>query len=376
MPKPFLRRFGKKFFIICNIIVAVLFLLGAYAKYFNPVRWWFIGLLTLSLPYILLFLLIFFIFWCLTKKIWLLISLLTIILCWQPVKNILPLNFSSSFKVEKDAANIRVMSWNVEHFDILEHKLHPETKQKMIDLIKLYKPDIACFQEMVAGDDNKAINYLGDFKTDFEFSGYYYSYQNRLNFDAHHHFGIITFSKFPIVNKQTISSAPNDYNSTFQYIDVVINNDTVRVFNIHLQSLKFTQNNLEYLDNPSMNTDTAITESKTIISKLKKGFLRRAMQANRIKEELNKSIYPVIVCGDFNDVPNSYAYSTIGEGLQNAFVEKGFGIGRTFTRISPTLRIDNIFADKKFSVKQFVRIKQKLSDHFPIIADITLRNNN
>jgi endonuclease/exonuclease/phosphatase family metal-dependent hydrolase len=78
----------------------------------------------------------------------------------------------------------------------------------------------------------------------------------------------------------------------------------------------------------------------------------------------------VIICGDLNDVPNSYAYTTIGRGLKNAFREKGFGIGNTFSAISPTLRIDNIFTDKRFDVKQFVRIKKKLSDHYPIIADL------
>jgi len=70
------------------------------------------------------------------------------------------------------------------------------------------------------------------------------------------------------------------------------------------------------------------------------------------------------VCGDFNDVPNSYAYNTIGKGLQNTFAEKGSGIGRTFSGISPTLRIDNIFASEPFTVLQYTRIPKKMSDHF------------
>ena len=85
---------------------------------------------------------------------------------------------------------------------------------------------------------------------------------------------------------------------------------------------------------------------------------------------MEKSPYPNIVCGDFNDVPNSYAYSIIGKGMKNAFVEKGNGLGRTFTGISPTLRIDNIFVDKRWGVQQFIRVQKKLSDHYPIITDI------
>ena len=146
--------------------------------------------------------------------------------------------------------------------------------------------------------------------------------------------------------------------------------DTIRVFNIHLQSLKFSATNLKYIDQPGFEDKEAISQSKNIIGKFKVGFLKRKVQAERIKAEMNKSPYPVIICGDFNDVPNSYAYTTIGRGMKNAFVEKGKGLGRTFTGISPTLRIDNIFTDNKFSIEQFIRIKKKLSDHFPVIADV------
>lgn len=374
MAKPFFRRITKRFVILCNIIVSILFLLGANVKYFNPQHWWFLGLLTLSLPYILFVLLIFIFIWIFTRKVWIIISLLTIAVSWTAVKNIFPVHFSGSFKMQRSGNTLRIMSWNVAQFAILEHKSHPEVKQKMLDLINQYQPDIACFQEMVGGDYDKAINYLGDFKRNLHFSEYYYSYNNRLDFDRVHHFGIIIFSKYPFVNKQTITFPPNDYNSTFQYVDVIINNDTVRIFNIHLQSLKFTQKNMQYLDNPETNTDTVLSESKSIINKLKQGFLKRKLQAERIKNEMQKSPYPIILCGDFNDVPDSYAYWKIGEGMQNTFVEKGTGFGRTYTGISPTLRIDNIFADKNFSIEQCTRVPKKLSDHFPVIADVILHS--
>jgi endonuclease/exonuclease/phosphatase family metal-dependent hydrolase len=125
-----------------------------------------------------------------------------------------------------------------------------------------------------------------------------------------------------------------------------------------------------------MESDSDLEKSKNVIGKLKKGFLRREIQSNRIREEIDKSPYPVVVCGDFNDVPNSYAYETIGAGLQNAFEKKGAGLGRTFSGIAPTLRIDNIFVDKSYEVEQYTRVKKKLSDHFPIITDISRLNNN
>lgn len=372
MAKPFLRRVTKTFFIICNLFLSTLFLAGAHLQYFPPPRWWFIGLVALSLPYIIILLVILFIGWLFARSAWLLLPVITLGWGWQAIRNIFPFNAGKKFVVEKNNATLRVMSWNVEQFDIQQYKTHPEAKMQMLDLINQYKPDIACFQEMVGGDYNKAINYLGDFKRALHFENYYYSYDLRLDFDHMHHFGVIIFSRSPFIKRQTVSFAPSDYNSTFQYVDIINNTDTIRVFNIHLQSLKFTQDNLQYLDNPELNTDKTFSESRNIISKLKKGFLKRGVQANRIRQEIERSPYPVVVCGDFNDVPNSYAYTTIGKNLKNAFVEKGSGIGRTFSGISPTLRIDNIFAGDRFSIAQFTRINKKLSDHFPIIADISL----
>lgn len=370
MEKPLLRRFVKKFFIALNFMLAIFFLAGAYVKYFTPASWWFLGLFTFILAYLLIALVLFFIFWLFKKSFWFCISLITIILGWHAVINIFPVNLSSPFTLQKKSGSLRVMSWNVEQFNILHHKDHPEVKQEMFDLINKYDPDIACFQEVVAGDKKKGINYFPDIQKALRFIDYLYSYSLKDDFDVNHHFGRIIFSKLPIINKQTVVNYPNDYNATFQYIDVLSGSDTIRVFNIHLQSLKFTPQNLSYLDNSILNSDSNITESKSIVSKIKTGFIKRSIQANFIKDEINHSPYPVIVCGDFNDVPNSYAYETIGAGLQNAFVEKGAGIARTFSTISPTLRIDNIFTDKDFTVTQFTRVKKLLSDHFPIIADL------
>jgi len=374
MAKNLFRRFTKKFFIVCNIILAVLFLLGCYAYLFNPQPFWFLGLLTLGSFYLLVLLIIFLLFWLFIKPKWALLSFITMVLAYKPITNLVPLRFTSSFEKKKDSASLRILSWNVEHFDILEHKTHPETKQQMMDLINEYQPDIACFQEMVGSDKNpQAINYVQGMMEKLDFDDYNYSYNPKLDFDGDHHFGTIIFSKLPVINKQTISYYPNDYNSIFQYIDILKGADTIRVFNIHLQSLKFSQSNLQYLDKLSVESETDIQKSKSIVSKLKTGFLKRKVQAERIREEVNKSPYPVIICGDFNDVPNSYAYHTIGKDMKNAFAEKGSGIGRTFSGISPTLRIDNIFVSPVFDVLQYTRIAKKLSDHFPVFADVEMK---
>ena len=369
----FFRRFTKGFFIICNVVIAIFFLLGCYASYFNVTTFWFFGLLTLASLYFFLLLILFIVFWLFANFKYILISLITFALAWKPLAQIIKFKQGEDFKVAKLPNSIRVMSWNVEHFDILEHKTHPERKQEMLDLINKYSPDVACFQEMVGGDlDSTAINFVPRIAKQLKYQYYYYSYDKRDDFDSKHHYGIITFSRFPIIQKYTYSPPELNYNSIFQSTDIAANNDTFRVFNIHLQSLKFSDISRQYIDDPTLKGRVDIEKSKNIISKFKTGFAKRKLQSETVKKSMNESPYKVILCGDFNDVPNSYAYNTIGKGLKNAYAEKGSGIGRTFSSISPTLRIDNIFIDDKLIVEQFVRIKKKLSDHFPIIADITL----
>jgi endonuclease/exonuclease/phosphatase (EEP) superfamily protein YafD len=91
---------------------------------------------------------------------------------------------------------------------------------------------------------------------------------------------------------------------------------------------------------------------------------------------LGDSPYPVLFCGDLNDVPNSYTYFTVRGDMQDAFLKKGFGIGRTFSAISPTLRIDYIFADDNFKIIQFNRLVKHYSDHFMLVADIEMKAPN
>ncbi|HUZ57569.1 MAG TPA: endonuclease/exonuclease/phosphatase family protein [Hanamia sp.] len=370
MKRPFLRRFTIKVLVIVNIIIGFFFLAGANVKYFNPEHWWFLSLFTFLLPYLLLALVLFILIWLLVKPFWSIISLFVIFISLNTIKQVFPIHLSPVFSITKKKGDIRIMSWNVELFNILHYKDHPENKQKMIDLINKYDPDVACFQEMVAGENKKAINYFPDIEKKLKFNDYLYSYRVIDDFDRYHHYGIIVFSKFPILRKQTLVNNPNSYNSTFQFIDVLVGTDTFRIFNIHLQSLKFSKTNLSYLDSGNVPRQGNIAESKNIISKIKLGILKRSSQALFVKGEMNNSPYPVIVCGDFNDVPDSYAYETIGKGLKNAFAERGSGISRTYSSISPTLRIDNIFTDKKFKIIQFTRIRKLLSDHFPIVADI------
>lgn len=369
-----IRKISRNLLIVLNIIASLLFLAGCYAYLFPPEKYWFVGLLAIGALYLLVIQLLFLGMWLFVKPRLCWIVILTLAIAWKPVRHLFQFRTPGNFEISKVPAHLRIMNWNVEHFEIGKQKNGGVEKQMMLELIRKYQPDIAFFQEMVGSETNPdAINYIPFFRDTLGFSDYHFTYNNKLDYDDDHHFGIIIFSKYPILNKKDISYAPNDYNSTFQYADIQVGNDTLRVFNLHLQSLKLDKRNRHYLQQPGITGEENIRNSKNIIAKLKRGFLRRAQQSERIRQAIDASPYPVIVCGDFNDVPNSYAYHTIGENLRNAFAAKGSGIGRTYAGISPTLRIDHVFADRAFHVRQYKRIKKELSDHFPVVVDLEIK---
>ena len=90
-----------------------------------------------------------------------------------------------------------------------------------------------------------------------------------------------------------------------------------------------------------------------ITSRLKKSFIKRAIEVDVIKEHMNKSPFPIIICGDFNDTPNSYAYKKISHGLKDSFLEQGIGIGSTFLGKIPFLRIDYILHSPRLKTNTF-----------------------
>jgi endonuclease/exonuclease/phosphatase family metal-dependent hydrolase len=134
--------------------------------------------------------------------------------------------------------------------------------------------------------------------------------------------------------------------------------------------VRFESSDYESLSRLKHAKDPGYHDSRTIVSKLKKGYEHRYEQAQLVKQKIEESPYPAIITGDFNDVPNSNTYFTIRGKLQDAFLEKGSFIGRTFRYISPTLRIDYIFADKSFKVNQFRVIHVRYSDHYPLETDL------
>ena len=157
------------------------------------------------------------------------------------------------------------------------------------------------------------------------------------------------------------------------HVDIKFGTDTIRVFTSHLQSVQFNKLDYDRIDRIRNYEDSVISNSKDIFSKIKTGIRYRSIQAKVVRKIIAESPYPVTLCADFNDVPNSYTYFTIRGDMQDAFLKKDFGVGRTFTSLSPTLRIDYILASNQLSFSQFNRVTKRYSDHYMLVADIKLR---
>jgi endonuclease/exonuclease/phosphatase family metal-dependent hydrolase len=177
----------------------------------------------------------------------------------------------------------------------------------------------------------------------------------------------VTFSKFPIIRKGEIVHPGSS--SLSIYTDVLIKNDTFRIFNNHLQSFRLRRMERSFIEELTASNDKEpMNEVKSLSVSLKKGFVKRALQAQVVKDNINKSPYPVIVLGDFNDTPVSYSYRKIRKGLNDSFLNSGYGAGFTYRGNYPRNRIDYILYDDNLINSYFEIIKVKYSDHYPIIA--------
>lgn len=228
-------------------------------------------------------------------------------------------------------------------------------------------PQIVCFQEFYT-DEEGIFENIDRIRRQLQTSGYHFE---KVFSKDQHHWGIATFTSYPIVSSGRID-LDNSLRNIAMYTDIKVGEQVIRVYNLHLQSIHFQPEDYQYLEKVKEKKKPDINSSKKILSKLKYAFIKRAVQAEIIAEHIKNCSLPVIVCGDFNDMPVSYAYQTIANGLQDAFVEAGTGLGITYAGFLPAFRIDYILFHKTLSAQDYFTIKKKYSDHYPIVCVLRL----
>lgn len=365
------KLFAKRFFLLLNALFALLFLLVCLIPYVDAANWWVLSLLGLGFAALFLLLVLFIFFWAVVAPRYILLSLLTLAIGYKSIAVFFAANSPSTFTYRKPATTIRVLSWNVARFLELSRNNNAKSQKrlKMLDLIRQQNADVLCFQEFYHSTDSNLYNNIDAVKA----LGYPYFYYSWDRDGYKQWFGQAIFSRYPIVDSSVLHYPSPSQRETLIRADIRIGGDTLRFFTTHLQSVKFKRQDYENIEEIKNREDSLLQNSRSVFQKLKLGIILRAQQAGIVKEILSDSPHPFVITGDFNDVPNSYTYFKISENLQDAFLKKGFGIGRTFSALSPTLRIDHILTTKDFEVLQFNRQVKSLSDHYMIVADLKLR---
>jgi endonuclease/exonuclease/phosphatase family metal-dependent hydrolase len=372
---PVFRKFTKRLLITFNIVACFLFLLACCNAFLPPHDWWLIALLGLTFPFLLVLVTTFCLVWIIFRSKWILLPILCLALGYTNIRALVGFHYGMSPKEEKPEGSIRIMTWNVTWFDeqLKADKSRVSYRNKMLDFIKEKQPDVLCFQEYFEPHSKR---YPYNNKKDITNLGYPYSMvvYDYTGWKTAWQTGVAIFSKYPIIDSVHIKyPGPLNFRAAESLIgtDINFNGQTIRVFTTHLQSVLFKSKdyrNIELIKSG----DSMIEASKSVALKLAQGYKFRSQQVKIVRQQLDSSPYPEIICGDFNDVPNSYTYFKIKGDRKDSFTQAGKGIGRTFATLAPTLRIDYIMTDPRFTVKQYVRHFVPYSEHYPVIADLTL----
>ena len=356
---------------LLNIFFAIVLLATYLSSYVHPDITTLFGFLGLAYPFILLANILFGLFWLIRGSRKLLLPLFVIIIGFNPM--VRHIQIFPGREAPADSASFKVLSYNVKN---MANSNVGIVKAEIRDSIERYisfeEADITCLQEYSAkgGDFVKMFGELSQATAYPEC--YYMNYIPAKNYriDA-----LVILSKFPILNSGHLSIPGSDHVFGI-YTDLLLHNDTIRLYNLHLESIRLKNEDYQFVE--EITSGQAEKErikegSKSIVSKLSNAFKIRANQADVVSSSLAECPYPVVICGDFNDTPLSYSYHKISSDLNDAFVEGGHGLGNTFAGNLPPLRIDFILYSDCFNAYDFSIHDILLSDHYPVSAYLKMK---
>lgn len=364
------RSWFRVLMLVVNIFASTALLCSYAASFISPREFWLFAFFGIAYPIILSVNLLFIVFWLVQWNRMIFISLLTVLLGFGHVRAMFPFRFSEEETVR---VPLKVLSFNV-------HSLYgkqtggsvSEARFRVTDFLAGEGADLVCIQEFYAIGEE----YL---KTLHKFSrsinlGYFYFKNYREFWQKTKINAIATFSRYPIAGEGFFRQEDK---STFGiFTDIVVKGDTIRVYNLHLESIRLGNDDYSFysqLTDPAADEKNFSKGSKKMIWKLKKAFILRSQQVETLRNHMNSCPYPVIICGDFNDTPTSFAYHQLSAGKKDAFISSGSEwIGSTYAGRFPAFRIDYILYDDHFSSVYYGRRDVELSDHYPIVAGLRI----
>lgn len=348
--------------IAANIFAAIA-LLGSYTSvYIGPRQFWPSYFLGLGYPYLFLVNCLFALLWMIWRWPWALISGLVIVLGLVPLSRFLSVPYYSNSSTD----DIRVMTFNVKRFYPADHAKSDQVgKEYLHDIMIEHQPKILCIQE---NSLSKQIRTRQAARM-----------RQEVGLDYHHYRGggLAIYSAFPIIESGTIDIA-NNWTNGLIWADLVLEQDTIRVMNMHLASIALGTEH-EELVNEVLDDEIEAASPRNrkdrvrnIARKLRRASYKRQDQAEALGRIIDSSPHPVLLCGDLNDTPHSYAYGQINRRLDDAWPSRGAGIGATHIGRIPMLRIDYIFGSKRIDFGDAGVVSGSTSDHAPLVATFSL----
>lgn len=357
-----MKKIGKIFDMVlaaANSVVALLMFVSAFSWRLSPAEWPYLS--SLGLVYMAFFAVnsVFFAVWLLRRSWWTLLPVLAAAFTWGAFRLSFPINVKNSGKAAED---IEVLSYNVMAFDMLHQK--DVADNDIMTYIVESGADIVCLQEYLI--DSNA-------EKEFEKRMNAYPYHRTADFkDQQYTNRVACFSKYPIIGVEKIDAETRANNGAAVFF-MDVDGDSVAVFNCHLESNHLTSEDKELYKRILNNPEAEISKKNvsSLLGKFSSGAAVREKQAVKVRENVDMYVerMPVLVCGDFNDGPLSLAHHLISRGMTDAFVEAGLGLGVSYNQDGFYFRIDNILANRFWTVKSCkVDRSVRSSDHYPIRA--------
>lgn len=274
-------------------------------------------------------------------------------------------HFFTSQKPERQT--FTVLSYNTGGYRMIQHTFqdYDSARLSMKEWLLHSNGDIKCYQEFTNYSMEEGLNVIKELKD----AGvhYYFSHDEKFT-DSKSKTGTLILSKFPIISSGDVMASRNGFNR-IAYVDIKVDTDTIRVVNVHLESM-----GLYYHRHRGTGLSAVKANTVTIWNKLKVGVVERSNQVKQLAAFISTSPYPVICAGDFNDMPYSYSYQYLKKRMKNTFEESGAGFGFTYNGGKlKFLRIDNQFYSEGLRSTGFETLRDvRFSDHFPVRAEYTI----
>jgi len=345
-----MRKLFRNTIFIANILFALALGLTYLVPYANPQKLWFFPLIGLFQLYLFFINLVFVVFWLFFRKKYFLISTVIVVLGIGNIGNFIRYSPRSTHHKE----GIKVLTYNVHHYNSYFVKRKKDTA--ILDFIAGQNADIICLQENRLQKKGE----LNPVKLKSRFPGIKHCQLAHMSAWG----GPVTFSRFPILNMGEIRF--KESSNMVIFCDIKVEKDTMRVYNCHLQSFSIYKEEYSLLDSLSFESEK-ILEAKTVGGKLRRGNSKRSFQVKILSDHIKSCPYEkIIVCGDFNDIPNSFTYSKISNLLNDSFKGSGTGTSNTFRYPIAPFRIDYVFHSDHFKSYNYIRHKVNYSDHYPV----------